>query len=229
VLTLLLTGHLRHAILLAMELIWLGSFCFRIRSREATILTDPTPKSSGYATGKVTADIVTVSSDHPGSTNLSAVSGSPLVIWGPGEYESAQVLITGVATERGRDGEKGPTNTSYVIETENLRVCHLGRIQHVPTSDEVEEMSNIDLLLVPVGGGCALDAAQAEETITLLEPKLIVPMHYATSASTEKLDPLERFLRERGSAAALEPQPRLSVNHSSLPHEPEVFVLDYKR
>lgn len=212
-----------------MELIWLGSFCFRIRSREATILTDPCPKSSGYAIGKVTADIVTVSSDDPGSGNLAAVSGSPLVIWGPGEYESAQVLITGVATERGRDGDgRGPTNTSYVIETENLRVCHLGRLRHVPTSAEVEEMSNIDLLLVPVGGDGALDASQAEETITLLEPKLIVPMSYATSVSTGKLDPLDRFLRERGGTP-LEPQARLSVNRSSLPHEPEVFILDYKR
>ncbi len=209
-----------------MEITWLGAFCFRIRSREAAILTDPCPKTSGYAIGKVSADIVTVSSDHPDNSNLTAVSGNPLVIWGPGEYEKAQVLITGIATDRQR-GTTSPA-TAYVIETENLRVCHLGRISHVPTPDEVEEMSGVDLLLVPVGGDGSLEASQAQETITLLEPKLIIPMNYATPAAKAKLDPIEAFLKESGVPAS-EPQPRLSVNHSSLPHEPTVVILDYKR
>ena len=210
-----------------MELFWLGNSCFRIRSREAAIVTDPCPKSSGYAIGKLAADIVTVSSDHPDHSYLAAISGTPLVIWGPGEFESAQVLITGIPTNRSDDGET-VRNTAYVIETENLRICHLGRLGHVPTADEVEAMSGIDILLVPVGGNGVLDAAQAAETITLLEPKLIVPMNYATSAATATLDPVERFLQERGSPA-VEPQQRLSVNHTSLPHEPEVVILDYKR
>ncbi len=215
-----------HAILLAMEITWLGAFCFRIRSREATILTDPCPKSSGYAIGKVAADIVTVSSDHPDNSNIAAVSGEPLVIWGPGEYEKAQVLITGIGTDRNQ--HEFTKNTAYVIETENMRICHLGRLNHVPTPDEAEEMSEIDLLLVPVGGNGALNATQAQETITLLEAKLIIPMNYATPASTAKLDPLEAFLKETG-APAMEPQPRFSVNHSSLPHEATVALLDYKR
>lgn len=211
-----------------MELIWLGSFCFRIRSREAIIVTDPCPKSSGYAIGKVAADIVTVSSEHPEHSYTAAITGSPLVIWGPGEYESAQVLITGIVTNGSPDGGKIARNTSYVIETENLRICHLGRLGHVPTSDEVEEMSGVDMLLVPVGGGGALDATQAQETVALLEPKLIVPMNYATTAASAKLDPVENFLRETG-APAVEPLPRLSVNRSQLPHEAQVILLDYKR
>ena len=222
----MLTESEPRAILLAMEITWLGSFCFRIRSREATIVTDPCPKSSGYAIAKVVADIVTVSSDHPDNSNLAAVSGAPLVIWGPGEYEKAQVLITGIATDR-QPGEV-TKNTAYVIETENMRICHLGRLSRVPTSDEVEEMSGVDLLLVPVGGDGALNATQAQETITLLEPKLIVPMNYATPVAKAKLDPIDSFLRETG-APAVEPLPRLSVNHSSLPHEPTVILLDYKR
>jgi L-ascorbate metabolism protein UlaG (beta-lactamase superfamily) len=211
-----------------MEITWLGSFCFRIRSREATIVTDPCPKSIGYAIGKVSADIVTVSTDHAENSNLAAITGSPLVVWGPGEYESAQVLVTGVPTGRQADDTKAFKNTAYVIETENLRICHLGRLSRVPTSDEVEEMSGVDLLLVPVGGDGALNATQAQETISLLEPKLILPMNYATPAATAKLDPVEAFLRETGSPA-VEPLARLSVNHSSLPHEPEIILLDYKK
>jgi L-ascorbate metabolism protein UlaG (beta-lactamase superfamily) len=224
----MLTDSRSHAILRSMELYWLGAFCFRIRSREATIVTDPCPKSSGYAIGKVPSDIVTVSSEHPENTNLAAISGSPLVIFGPGEYESAQVLITGIATNGSDEGGKTIKNTSYVIETENLRICHLGRLTHVPTSGEVEETSGVDLLLVPVGGGGALSASQAQETIALLEPKLIIPMNYATPVATAKLDPIETFLKETG-APATELLPRLSVNSSSLPHEPQVVLLDYKR
>jgi L-ascorbate metabolism protein UlaG (beta-lactamase superfamily) len=209
-----------------MELIWLGHSCFRIRSREAAIVTDPCPKSTGYSVGRMTADIVTVSSDHPDHSNLAAITGSPLVIAGPGEYESAYVLITGVSTAKG-NGRETVKNTAYVIETEGLRVCHLGGLNHVPTSEQVEEMSGVDLLLIPVGGGGALSPAQALETISLLEPKLVIPMNYATPAAKANLEPLDRFLREMGAPSA-EPQTRLSVNHSSLPHELEVFVLDYK-
>ncbi len=212
-----------------MELTWLGHSCFRLRSREAIIVTDPCPKSSGYSIGRPTADIVTVSCDHPDHSNIAAVADSPLVIWGPGEYESAGVLITGVLTrqEEGQAG-KGSRNTAYVIETEDLRICHLGRLSQVPTSEQAEEMSGVDVLLIPVGGGGTLDAAEASETVSLLEPKLVIPLNYATPAATAELEPVDRFLREIG-VPPTEPQPRLSINHSSLPHETQVSLLDYKR
>jgi L-ascorbate metabolism protein UlaG (beta-lactamase superfamily) len=90
-------------------------------------------------------------------------------------------------------------------------------------------MGGIDILLVPVGGGNTLDATAAAETVSLLEPKLVIPMHYATPVTTRKLDPLDRFLKEMGASPTLTSQPRLSVSHSSLPHETQVAVLDYKR
>ena len=98
----------------------------------------------------------------------------------------------------------------------------------MPTPEQVEEMAGVDILLAPVGGGAALDAAGAAETVSLLEPKLVIPMHYATPASTARLDPLDRFLKEMG-ASNVTAQPRLSVNRSSLPAETHVVVLDYKR
>lgn len=209
-----------------MEFIWLGHACFRLRTREAAIITDPCPKSTGYSIGRPTADIVTVSSEHPDHSYLAGVAGKPLVFWGPGEYESAGVLITGVsACDVGSNGLK---NTAYVIEAEGLRVCHLGALSCVPTLEQAEEMSGVDVLLVPVGGGAYLNASAASETISLLEPKVIIPMTYATPASTGKLDGLDAFLREAGAPPG-EPLPRLAVTHSSLPDEPQVSVLDYKR
>jgi L-ascorbate metabolism protein UlaG (beta-lactamase superfamily) len=213
-----------------MEIVWLGHSCFRLRAREAAVLTDPCPKSIGYNMGRPTADIVTVSHDHEGHSAVGGVAGSPRVVRGPGEYEMAGVLITGIRTYHDNQrGARRGTNTAFIIEAENLRLCHLGDLGHLPTPEQVEAMGGIDILLVPVGGGNTLDATAAAETVSLLEPKLVIPMHYATPATTRKLDPLDRFLKEIGASPDLTAQPRLSVSHGSLPHEIQVAVLDYKR
>jgi L-ascorbate metabolism protein UlaG (beta-lactamase superfamily) len=210
-----------------MELIWLGLSCFRIRSREAAILTDPFPKSGGLSMGRPTADIVTVSSAHPDHSYIAGVGGSPMVIWGPGEYESAGILISGIALgpDEGQSGKEGKS-TAYVIEMEGLRLCHLGRPAQPPSSEQAEAMSNVDLLLIPVGGQGTLDGAAAAETVNLIEPRLIVPMNYAMPGSQRKLDTIDGFLREMGSSPS-ERQPRLSVTRSSLPAEPETILLDH--
>ncbi len=213
-----------------MEISWLGHSCFRLRGREAAIVVDPCSKSTGYSIGKPTANIVTVSHDHPGHNNVAAVAGSPRVVEGPGEFEIAGVLITGIRTYHDQDnGAKLGKNVAYVLELEGLRVCHLGDLGHVPSPEQVEAMSGVDILLAPVGGGSTIGATAAAETVSLLEPKLVIPMHYQTAASKAELDPLDRFLKEIGAPSALEDrQPKLSVTQSTLPQETKVQVLDYK-
>ena len=213
-----------------MEITWLGHSCFRLRGREAAIVTDPCAKSTGYSVGRPAADIVTVSHDHAGHNNVAAVAGSPLVVQGPGEFEIAGVLIMGIRTYH--DDEKGERlgkNVAYVLELDDLRVCHLGDLGHVPTPEQVEELSGIDILLAPVGGNNTIGAAAAVETVSLLEPKLVLPMHYQTPAAKAQLDPLDRFLKEMGAPSALEErQAKLSITKSTLPHETKVLVLDYR-
>lgn len=213
-----------------MEITWLGHSCFRLRGREATVVMDPCAKSTGYHIGRPTADIVTVSHDHPGHNNVAAVAGSPRVVQGPGEFEMAGVLIMGIRTYH--DQEKGGRlgkNTAYVLELDDLRICHLGDLGHLPTPEQVEELSGVDILLAPVGGGNTIAAAAAAETVSLLEPKLVIPMHYRTPAAKAELEPLDRFLKEMGAPAAFEErQPKLSVTKSTLPQEIKVQVLDYR-
>lgn len=213
-----------------MEISWLGHSCFRLRGREAAVVVDPCAKSTGYSIGKPTANIVTVSHDHSGHNNVAAVAGSPRVVEGPGEFEIAGVLITGIRTYH--DQDEGATlgkNIAYVLELEGLRICHLGDLGHVPSPEQVEAMSGVDILLTPVGGGSTIGATAAAETVSLLEPKLVIPMHYQTPASKAELDPLDRFLKEIGAPSALEErQPKLSVTPSTLPQETKVQVLDYK-
>jgi L-ascorbate metabolism protein UlaG (beta-lactamase superfamily) len=212
-----------------MEIIWLGHSCFRLRSREAVVITDPCSPASGYSIGKLTADIVTISHDHPGHNYRKAVADTPIVITAPGEYEIAGVFIAGIGTYH--DGQKGSLrgkNTAYMIEMDNVRICHLGDLGHLPTPEQVEDMSGADVLLIPVGGNNSIDAAAAAEVVGLLEPAAVIPMHYKTALSAAPLDPLQRFLKEMG-LTEVEPLAKVSFNPSNLPHETQVIVLDYKR
>ena len=179
-----------------MEIAWLGHSCFRLRSREAVVITDPCSPTSGYSIGKLTADIVTISHDQPGHNHRKAVAGTPVVIAAPGEYEIAGVFIAGIATNH--DGQKGSLrgkNTAYMIEMDNIRICHLGDLGHLPTPEQVEDMSGADVLLIPVGGNNSIDAAAAAEVVGLLEPAAVIPMHYKTALSAAPLDPVQRFLK----------------------------------
>ena len=212
-----------------MEITWLGHCCFRIRAKEATVVTDPCDKTTGYALGRPTGDLVTVSFDDPAHNYVAGVAGDPRVIDGPGEFEIAGASVVGVTTYR--DKEKaagGRRNIAYIIELEDLRICHLGGIGHVPSSDQVEEIGDVDILMVPVGGGESLDAPPAAETVSLIEPKLVIPMHFKTDIEKNNLDPIDRFLKEMG-AKTTETHAKIAVARNSLPEETQVLILDYKR
>jgi L-ascorbate metabolism protein UlaG (beta-lactamase superfamily) len=210
-----------------MEIVWLGHSCFRIRGKEATIVTDPFDKTLGYPVKKPTASIVTVSHQHPQHSYLGGVTGNPRVISRPGEYEIANVFINGIATFHDAEmGEQRGKNTVYLIQIEEVSICHLGDLGHVPTAEQIEQMSDADILMVPVGGGATIGATAAVETISLLQPKLVIPMHFKTEVVKMELALLEPFLKEMGVKEFVS-QPKLSVTKSSLPIETSVVVLDY--
>jgi len=212
-----------------MEITWLGHSCFRIRGKEATVITDPYDKSLGYSLGKPTANIVTLSHHHPDHDHVASVSGKPKIVDGPGEYEISNVLITGIATFH--DGQKGRSkgkNTAYLIEIDDVTVCHLGDLGHVLSPEQVEEMSDVDILLTPVGGVSTINAAAAAETVSLVQPKIVVPMHFKTDVVKRELEPLDKFLKEMGLKKT-DPQPKLTISKTSLPAQTQVVVLDYRR
>jgi len=218
-----------------MELTWYGHSCFRMAERGmASVVTDPYDDSIGYPTLRLKADIVTVSHDAPGHNNLDAVKGGARPITGPGEYEIGGVFITGIATLRANgdrkkkaDAEAPKRNTLYLFDFEGLTICHLGDLEHVPTQAQIEALGSVDVALVPVGGGGGLNAAQAAEVISLVEPSIVVPMHYKTPAVSLKLDPVGKFLKEMG-LGALQPEPSLKLTKSGLPDETHVVLLEVK-
>jgi L-ascorbate metabolism protein UlaG (beta-lactamase superfamily) len=209
---------------------WFGQSCFRIREANVTAITDPYDKSIGYSLPRMRADIVTVSHDAPGHSAVSAVKGEPKVLSRPGEYEVKGVFITGIQTWRGAGarGEAKEENTLFVFEFGELTVCHLGDLSQVLSQAQVEALPDIHVLLVPVGGGSALDADKAAEIVSLLEPSLVIPMHYRTPYVNLQLDPLSKFLKEMG-ATEQAPQDTLRVSRSQLPSETQVVVLECKQ
>ena len=210
-----------------MDISWLGHSCFRIRGSHAIVITDPYSPDLGYSLGKPNAGIVTVSHDHPGHSYTQGIGGEPRLVTGPGEYEIGGVLIIGVATFHDGDrGRKRGKNTAYLMEIDEISVCHLGDLGHVLTAEQVEELDNVDVLLLPVGGVSTINAPMAAEVVRQLEPKIVVPMHYKTSALSRELEPVEKFLKEIG-VKQVTPQPKLSLTKSSLPDSTQVFLLDY--
>jgi L-ascorbate metabolism protein UlaG (beta-lactamase superfamily) len=214
-----------------MEITWYGHSCFRLTERNmATVVTDPFDyKVAGYDQIKLRADIVTVSHDAPGHNNAQAVKGKSHVITGPGEFEIGGVFITGVQTNHiSKKQADEPRNTLYVFDYGGLNVVHLGDLRRVPSQTEVEALGTVHIALVPVGGGTSLNAAKAVEVISLLEPGIVIPMHYGTSASSIKLAPVSKFLKEMG-VGDLEPQPSLKVTRTTIPEETKVVLLSYAR
>jgi L-ascorbate metabolism protein UlaG (beta-lactamase superfamily) len=191
------------------------------------VVTDPFPPELGYPPVKANAEIVTVSHQHPSHSCVQAIGGEPKLVTGPGEYEISGVLIIGVASFH--DDEKGQQrgkNTIYLMEVDGVSVCHLGDLGHVLSDDEVEEIGNVDVLLLPVGGVHTIGATMAAEVIRQLEPKAVVPMHYQTPAISRELEPVEKFLKEMGMEPG-EPRPKLSFTRSNLPLSTQVFLLSY--
>src|SRR5688572_5948032 len=132
-----------------MEVFWLGSSCFRIRGREATILVNPCPPSTGYKIGKVAADIVAITNDQPENNYRQAVTGKAKYVTGPGEFEIAGVLMSGVRTHSAKSANG--RNIAFVFDIDDIRVCHLGNLEEAPARDDVEALSAADVLLVPIG------------------------------------------------------------------------------
>ncbi len=210
-----------------MDISWLGHSCFRIRGSHTIVITDPYPPSVGYSLGKPTAHIVTVSHQHSGHSYVQGISGEPRLVIKPGEYEISGVLIIGIATFHDADrGEKKGKNIVYLMEVDEILICHLGDLGHVLTTEQVEEIGNVDVLLLPVGGVSTIDAPMAAQVVRQLEPKAVIPMHYKTPALSRELEPVERFIKEMG-VQQIEPQPKLSLTKSSLPISTQVFLLDY--
>jgi L-ascorbate metabolism protein UlaG (beta-lactamase superfamily) len=165
-----------------MEITWYGLSCFRITERgKISIVTDPYDPEIGLPKRNLKADVVTVSHDAPGHNFVKAVKVGRRVIDGPGEFEIGGVFVTGVRRVSEKEKEKDAVQkTHYVFNFDGLTIAHLGNMASVPSQAQVEELGAVNIALVPVGGGGALNPSMAAEVISLIEPSIVIPMHYRT-------------------------------------------------
>jgi L-ascorbate metabolism protein UlaG (beta-lactamase superfamily) len=203
-----------------MDITYLGHSSYRIKTRTATIITDPfDSKMVGFNYPSVDAEIVTVSHDHKDHNNTIKVNGVRKTIQGPGEYEVGGVSIIGYPSfHDGKKGEERGKNTIFVFEAEGLKIAHLGDLGHMLSDDLVGEMGSIDILMIPVGGTYTIGPKEAVEVSSKIDPYFILPMHYKApginESEFENLEPKETFLKEIGMT--VEVLPKLSLKKEDI-------------
>ena len=207
------------------EITWLGHSCFRIKSKDAVIITDPYDKSVGLGTLNQKGDIVTVSHDHPGHNAIASVKGEPYVVNGPGEFEVRGVFVTGIWSfaDEVRGAERG-RNCIFLFHLDDLIVCHLGSLAHTLNTQQIEAIGEVNVLLLPIDENTSLTAARATEVISQLEPHIVIPMHYSSANGAGK-EMLEKFTKEMG-IKEYTPQDKLAAKSSDFDEGTRVVVLE---
>lgn len=218
---------------------WAGQSCFQIsvsssRDHSADIVIDPFDEKMGLKVPNFSADIVLVTHDHHDHNNVKALKsarqggGEPFVINSPGEYEVKDIFIKGISSfHDDTQGKERGQNTIYIIEAEDIKFCHLGDLgQKELTDEQLEEIDVVDVLMIPVGGTYTIDSVQAQKIISQIEPKVVIPMHYALPKLSIKVDDLSKFLKTMGKGS-VPAQDKFVLKTSTLPKEgaTEIVVL----
>ena len=208
-----------------MTITWYGQSCFRLEAKEGSILIDPFDKEIGLKPPRIKDDVVLVTHQHHDHNAIADANPEAFIIQNPGEYENHGIAIRGIQSfHDNKEGTERGLNTIYVLKAEDLNICHLGDLGHVLTDHQVEDIGDIDILMIPVGGTYTIDAKTAVEVINQIEPKIVIPMHYKVDASLNKvLDGPEKFMKELGLTP--EKVEKYKIAKKSLPVEEIKLVM----
>lgn len=213
-----------------MKIKWYGHAAFYLASEKGLrIIIDPyEPGGFGGAIGygPITdeADVVLVSHDHADHNYVKGIPGRPQIIKGPGTHRVQDWQVRGIAAyhDEGKGSQRGG-NTIFCFSLDEIRICHLGDLGHIPTAEQVKEIGQVDLLLIPVGGVYTIDPTQARQTIQKINPLIAIPMHFKTPRCGFPLANVEEFTK--GKKVTTQSGSELKISKESLPKEPEIIVL----
>ena len=209
-----------------MEITHLGHSCFKITGKQLSVLTDPfDPEKVGIKLAKQDADVVTISHNHFDHNYLEVMKSDYLLVDSPGEYEIKGSEFMGIFADH--DTENGQSRgqiTIFTMEIDDIKICHLGDLGAELSSEQLDKVDGVDILLIPVGGKTTIDAKTAVKVISQIEPKIVIPMHYADGKMTDFYK-LSVFLQEMGVSPM--PLDKLKIASNNLPEELEVVVLKY--
>lgn len=221
-----------------MDIQYVGHSCFRLRGKEGLVITDPFGSEVGFSMPTLRADVVTVSHDHFDHNNASVIKDTaarknPFVVTHPGEYEVQGISVYGYPSYHDdKQGEERGKNVMYSIFLDDVHILHLGDLGHTLDEKMIQEIPDIDVLLVPVGGVYTIDPQQAIEVINLLEPAYVVPMHYQTDQHDKKqfseLATVDEFMQKVGKQAKTQEKLTLSGPKSGDESETAYIILESK-
>lgn len=212
-----------------MLITWLGQSCFKIQDKTGsegiTVVTDPYETAQiGLKMPSFEADVITVSHDHKDHNCISALRGKPYVIDCAGEYDVKNVMVEGVASFHDeKQGAELGNNIIYRIEMDGITICHLGDLGHVLEAKQLDRLQGIDILLIPVGGKYTIDADRAVEVINLIEPRIVIPMHYKVPGLKVDIAAVDAFVKEFGVKPTYED--KLKIAKKELPAEDTELVI----
>lgn len=190
-----------------MDIIWHGKTAFTVKGKKTTVVVNPEKDS------KLKGDVVLTSLDD----QTGEVKDASKVIDWPGEYEVKGVPIVGFQAWTDTKGSgKAEETIIYFFKIGSVKFCHLGELGHVLTSELVNKIGDIDILMIKAGKEANLDAKKAIEVIEAIDPRAVIPM-----GDTSK----DGFLKELG-ASENKAEDKFSLKKASeLPNDKRITIL----
>ncbi len=213
-----------------MQISWHGLNCFSITvssiNGEAAIVLDPYQNETGLRFPRTLgADVVASTHDGEDANNREAVGenghGKPFVIDMPGEYEAKGIFVHAIDAKRKEDKH---SHHMLLVEAEGITIAHLGAMNRELSNQELEALNNVDILLVPVGGGRYMGPKTAAEVIAQVEPRIVIPYAFDTDGVKEKLEPVDAFCKALG-VCKREDTNKLKVSKKNLPEDEMVIYV----
>lgn len=180
-----------------MRVRWHGHSCFEFSDGSVTIVVDPHDgRSIGIKPPAVSADVVLVTHDLYDHNAVRAVKGRFTEHLATlGVFEDHGITFEGFPSYRdtSKDTERG-TNTIFYFELDDITVCHCGDIGAIPDDSVIERIKGVDMLFVPAGQAFSMDLPEMRRFLELVNPNIIVPMHYRVGGLSIPLSPIDDFL-----------------------------------
>lgn len=210
-----------------MQIKWLGHSSFVVTSDKGQrIITDPFTVGRGisYAPIDESADVVTISHDHGDHNNGSTVKGNPQILRGEGIRQIEGTVFEAIPSYHdAAQGSQRGNNTIFCFAVDGINLCHLGDLGHELTDEQVADIGNVDILMIPVGGNYTLDARQATVVYQALRSKIVIPMHYKTAKCAYPIATVDEFLKGKGNVRNLDSS-EVEYTKDGLPKETEIVV-----